>query len=151
MPLRPEPTEYKRSQSGATPDGNYAALHCRRRARVLYMQDEALFPNIITNLPQADIPIDGLTSHLLQGANHQVVFMCFKKDIEVPEHSHESQWGVVLEGEIVLTINVERQIYKKGDTYFIPKNVPHSAKIKAGYKDVTLFNQKDRYKPKSKR
>jgi len=92
-----------------------------------------------------------MTSHLLQAANHQVVFMCFKKDIEVPKHSHESQWGVVLDGEIELTINGERQIYKKGDTYFIPKNVPHSAKIKAGYKDLTLFNQKDRYKPKIER
>ena len=113
------------------------------------MQDEALFPNVITNLPQADIPIEGLTSYLLQCADHQVIFMSFEKDVEIPEHSHEAQWGVVLDGEIELTINGERQICKKGDTYFIPKNVPHSAKIKAGYKDLTLFNQKDRYKART--
>ena len=47
-----------------------------------------------------------------------------------------------------MTINGKKQIYKKGDTYFILENVLHSAKIKAGYKDLTLFNQKDRYKTK---
>jgi quercetin dioxygenase-like cupin family protein len=113
------------------------------------MQDKVLFPNIITNLPQADIPFEGLTSYLLQCTNHQVIFMSFEKDAEIPEHSHEAQWGVVLDGEIELTINAERQIYRKGDTYFIPENTPHGARIKAGYKDLTLFNQKDRYKVKN--
>ena len=112
------------------------------------MQNKSLFPNIITNLPEADIPIEGLKSHLLQGTNQQIVFMSFEKDIDVPEHSHEAQWGVVLSGEIELTINDKKQLLKKGDTYFIPKDVPHSARIKEGYTDLTLFNQKDRYNQK---
>lgn len=115
------------------------------------MQNENFFPNIITSLPHADIPIEGLTSYLLQCIKHQVIFMSFENDIEVPDHAHEAQWGVVLDGEIELTISGKKQKYKKGDTYFIPKDVPHSAIIKAGYKDVTLFNQKDRYKPKTDR
>jgi len=109
------------------------------------MQDEVLFPDIITQLPRADIPVEGVTSYLLQCADHQVIFMSFEKDVEIPEHSHEAQWGVVLDGEIELTVNGERHLYKKGDAYFIPKDVSHGARIKAGYKDVTLFNQKDRY------
>jgi quercetin dioxygenase-like cupin family protein len=39
---------------------------------------------------------------------------------------------MVLDGEIELKINGEREVYRKGDTYFIPKDIPHSAKIKAG-------------------
>jgi quercetin dioxygenase-like cupin family protein len=112
------------------------------------MQNKGFFPDIITNLPQADIPVEGLTSYLLQCTKHQVVFMSFEKDVEIPEHSHEAQWGIVLAGEIELTINGKKQVYRKGDTYFIPKDIPHSAKIKAGYRDLTLFNQKDRYKIK---
>ncbi len=111
------------------------------------MKNDVVLPNLITDLPKADIPIEGLISHLLQCANHQIVFMSFENDVEVPEHSHESQWGVVLEGEIELTINGKTNLFGKGDTYFIPNVVIHSAKIKAGYKDLTLFNQKDRYKP----
>ena len=110
--------------------------------------EENFFPEIITNLPEADIPIKGLRSHLFQCENQQFVFMGFENDIEVPEHSHEAQWGVVLDGETELTIDGKKCNLTKGDTYFIPEDAKHSAKIKKGYKDLTLFNQKDRYKTK---
>ena len=113
------------------------------------MKDKKFFPGIIEDLPEADIPIKGLYAYLLQGENQQVIFMRFNNDVEVPEHSHAAQWGVVLDGEIEMTINNIENTFKKGDTYFIPKDVPHSAKIKAGYKDLTVFNQKDRYKAKA--
>ena len=106
------------------------------------------FPEIITNLPEADIPIEGLRSHLFQGENQQFVFMSFENDAEVPEHSHEAQWAVVLDGQIELTVEGEKHIFTKGDTYFIPKGARHSARVKKGYKDLTLFNQKERYKAK---
>ncbi len=112
------------------------------------MKGDYQFPNIITDLPQAEIPIEGLKAYLVQGTGQQVVFMSFEKHVEVPEHAHEAQWGVVLEGELKLTINDNEQIFKKGEMYFIPKDVSHSARISAGYKDVTLFNQRDRYKAK---
>ena len=109
------------------------------------MGEENIYPDIIKNLPEADIPIEGITSYLLQGENQQVVFMSFDKDVSVPEHSHAAQWGVVLDGESELTIGGKLHKLKKGDTYYIPKDVPHSGKLKAGYKDVTVFDQKDRY------
>ena len=109
---------------------------------------EAFFPDMITNLPEADIPIEGLHSYLFQGQNQQSVFMSFEKYVEVPEHCHEAQWGVVLDGEIELTIDGKSNNLTKGDTYFIPARVEHSARIKKGYKDLTLCDQKDRYKAK---
>ncbi|UCE38309.1 MAG: cupin domain-containing protein [Thermoplasmata archaeon] len=112
------------------------------------MSKENFFPEIITSLPEADIPIEGLRAHLFQGGNRQILFMSFENDIEIPVHSHEAQWGVILDGELELNINGVKNNYSKGDTYFIPKGVKHSAKIKKGYKDLTLFNQKDRYKSK---
>ena len=112
------------------------------------MPIEEYFPNIITNLPEADIPIEGVRAYLLQSENQQILFMSFENDVEIPEHSHEAQWGVVLTGEVELSIDGKKYIFKKGDTYFIPKDVKHSAKIKQGYKDITLFDQKDRYKVK---
>jgi quercetin dioxygenase-like cupin family protein len=110
--------------------------------------DDNFFPKIISKLPKADIPINGLSSHILQGSDQQILFMEFEYDIEIPEHCHDAQWGVVLSGEIELTIDGQTRNYEKGDTYFIPANTMHSAKIKAGYKDITLFDQKDRYKKK---
>ena len=74
--------------------------------------------------------------------------MSFDKDVQVPEHSYEGQWAVILDGEIELTIDSKKSTFKRGDTYFIPKGTKHSARIKKGYKDLTLFDQKDRYKAK---
>ena len=105
-----------------------------------------LFPDVIRALPKIEMPLEGVEAYLVQGPEQQMIFMSFKSDLEIPEHSHEAQWGVVLEGEIELTIEGKSKTLRKGDTYFIPKNVPHGAKIKAGYMDLTLFNQKDRYK-----
>ena len=112
------------------------------------MPKENFFPEIITNLPEADIPIEGVYSYLFQGENQQFVFMSFENDVEVPEHSHEAQWGVILDGEIELAIDGKKCTFAKGDTYFIPKDVKHSARIRKGYKDLTFFNQKDRYEVK---
>jgi hypothetical protein len=47
-----------------------------------------------------------------------------------------------------MTIGGVKNVFKKGDTYFVEKGVKHSAKIKKGYTDLTLFNQPDRYKSK---
>ena len=103
------------------------------------------FPEPIRNLPEADIPLQGIKAFLAQGQNHQIIFMEFSEDIDLAEHNHESQWGIVLEGEIELVINGIKNRFKKGDRYFIPKGVMHSGKIFAGYADITFFNQKDRY------
>jgi quercetin dioxygenase-like cupin family protein len=107
-----------------------------------------VFPEPIKNLPEADIPLSGLKAYLSQSENHQILFMQFSEDAEVPEHSHESQWGVILKGKTDLTIDGEERTYSKGDCMFIPKGAKHSAKIYAGYADISFFNQKDRYKPK---
>lgn len=110
----------------------------------------ANFPEPILNLPEADIPFKGVKAYLSQAENHQLIFMEFSEDVDLPEHEHESQWGVVLEGRIDLVINGVRHSYKKGDRYFIPCGVKHSGNIFAGYADMTYFNQKDRYKTKTK-
>lgn len=103
------------------------------------------FPEPILNLPKADIPIRGVEAYLSQGENHQIIFMEFSEDVDLMEHDHESQWGIVLEGKIDLIIGGVKRTYIKGDRYFIPKGVKHSGRIYSGYADMTYFNQKDRY------
>jgi quercetin dioxygenase-like cupin family protein len=108
----------------------------------------ATFPEPIRKLPEADIPLKGIKAYLSQGDNHQIIFMEFNEDVELPEHAHEGQWGIVLEGKIELTINGTKQMFVKGDRYFIPEGVKHSGKIYAGYADMTYFDQKSRYAAK---
>jgi quercetin dioxygenase-like cupin family protein len=108
-----------------------------------------VFPEPIQKLPEADIPVDGLTAHLSQGAGHQILFMQFEKDAELAEHSHAGQFGIVVEGQLDIVVDGELRTYRKGDRYYIPPGVRHSSKIHAGYADITFFDQPDRYAPRS--
>ena len=109
-----------------------------------------IFPEAIRELPKADIPVPGLTAFLSQDKNHQIVFMHFSQDAEVPTHSHGVQWGVVLEGKIDLTIEGKEKTYNKGDRFYILEGETHSAEIEAGYTSIEFFAEKDRYKVKEK-
>jgi quercetin dioxygenase-like cupin family protein len=104
-----------------------------------------IFPEPITKLPEADIPLTGVKAYLSQSDSHQIIFMQFEEDIDLPEHSHAAQIGIVLEGEIELTIDGKTKCYTKGDRYFIPEGVMHSGKIHAGYADMTFFDEPNRY------
>ena len=106
------------------------------------------FPDMIKNLPEADIPFKGVRGWILQGKNQQVVFMDIDPIGEVSEHTHSAQFGVVLEGEMSLTIGGETKRYRKGDTYFIPEGVPHSAVFHSPFRVIDIFDEKQRYRTK---
>jgi mannose-6-phosphate isomerase-like protein (cupin superfamily) len=112
------------------------------------MTDVEIFPEPIRNLPEADIPLEGIKAYLSQSDTHQIIFMEFEKDVDLSEHSHASQIGIVLEGQIDLTIDGKKKTYTKGDRYYIPDGVLHSGKIYAGYADITFFDEPDRYSMK---
>lgn len=103
------------------------------------------FPELIYQLARVNLGLEGAGARLLQGEKHQILFMKFSEDTEIKAHSHEAQWGVVLNGQIDLTIAGKPHTFKKGDSYFIPAGVVHSAIIYAGYADVTLFDSPNRY------
>lgn len=109
---------------------------------------ENIFPAPIKALPEADIPIDGIKAYLSQASNHQLLFMEFENDADLPEHSHAAQVGFVLRGKIELIVDCIKSEYGKGDIYYIPENVTHSGKIYAGYADITFFNEPNRYRKK---
>lgn len=108
----------------------------------------SIFDSPIQKLPHADIPIPGVDAYLSQGDGHQIIFMQFAEDADLPEHAHAGQIGYVLEGRIDLVIGGRSHTFTKGDRYFIPEGVRHSGKIHAGYADITFFDQKDRYRAK---
>ena len=108
----------------------------------------SLFPDAITKLPLADVPLDGVQAFLSQSQNHQILFMEFDKDVNLPEHAHAAQVGFVLEGQIDMTMNGKTKTYTKGDRYYIPAGMKHSGKIYAGYCDITFFDEAGRYEVK---
>jgi quercetin dioxygenase-like cupin family protein len=115
------------------------------------MADAIEFPELVTGMPEADLPLEDVETYLLQGDAQQAVFFRFNKTVPVLEHAHAAQWIIVLAGEIALTIEGETTILKKGDTKYIPEGARHSAIVKKGYTSMELFDQKDRFAVKARR
>ena len=109
---------------------------------------EEFYPEIIRSLPEVDIPIPGIRGYLLQGEQAQLVFFDIPETAQVPPHAHGAQWGVLLEGEMELTIGDTTRLYRKGDTYFIPAGVTHSATFRTRCRLIDFFADRDRYRPK---
>jgi quercetin dioxygenase-like cupin family protein len=105
------------------------------------------YPRLISDLPEADIPFDGVRGWLSQSDTHQIVFFEIEPIGRVAEHKHGAQWGVVFEGEMELTIGDETRTYRKGDHYFIPEGILHSALFLTKTWLMDLFADRDRYKP----
>ena len=109
---------------------------------------EVNYPDIIKNLPDADLNIDGVSAKLLQAEGKQIVFFEMEPIGTIPPHAHQEQWGVVLEGEIELTVDGVTTTYVKGDSYFIPAGAVHSGRVNTRSKIMDLFNEPARYKPR---
>jgi quercetin dioxygenase-like cupin family protein len=106
------------------------------------------FPKTITSLPQADIAFTGVKGWLSQARDHQLVFMDIAPIGEVAPHAHGAQWGIVVDGEMELTIGGKTEVYRKGDSYFIPKGTVHSARFTTRTFVIDFFADKNRYKTK---
>lgn len=105
------------------------------------------FPDFIQSLPKPNSPVV-MNARIVPSEYVLPMFYEIDHFVEVPEHKHGAQWGVVLEGEMELVIEGIAQIYRRGDTYFVPSGALHIARINAGYKGVDVFADAHRYEVK---
>ncbi len=106
------------------------------------------YPTVITCLPEADVPLDGIRGWLSQGQDHQILFFEIDAGSEVPAHSHGEQWGIVVEGEMELSIAGETRRYRAGDSYHIPAGTVHQARFLSHFRAIDVFADADRYAAK---
>lgn len=107
------------------------------------------FPAIISALPEADANFPGIKVWLLRGPTASAIFVEARQDSEVPVHAHGAQWGVVVDGEMDLTIGGTTRTYRKGDDYTIAAGTPHGATLRAGTRVIDFFDDPDRYRPRA--
>ncbi len=110
--------------------------------------DGTSYPEMIRNLPEIDVSFKGVRGWLVSGGDKQVVFMDIEPVGEVPPHSHCAQWGIMVAGEMRLTIGDETKVYKQGDWYYIPEGVVHSANFLSRVCVIDMFDAPDRYQVK---
>jgi quercetin dioxygenase-like cupin family protein len=108
--------------------------------------DPEPFAEFIRALPLVDSPLRSLRGWMLQTGQALAMFYEIPDGVELPEHEHGAQWGVVLEGSIDFTIGGETRTYSRGDTYYVPDSVAHSAVIHPGYVGIDVFADAERYR-----
>lgn len=108
-----------------------------------------VYPDMILGLPEIDTPVAGVRGRLLQGERTQVVFFDIEAGARVPPHSHCAQWGLMIDGEMALTIDGATRTCRKGDRYVIPAGVVHAAEFRTRVFVMDVFDDPARYKAKA--
>jgi quercetin dioxygenase-like cupin family protein len=81
-----------------------------------------------------------VTTRLAWGEKLMISYVTIEANAPVPPlHSHPNeQMGMVLEGEVGLTVGDETRRLKKGDAFRVPPNVPHGLAYASGNKAIVL-------------
>jgi quercetin dioxygenase-like cupin family protein len=110
------------------------------------MAEDEFFPDFVRALPMVDSPIASLRGWMLRTEQALAMFYEIPEGVELPEHAHGAQWGVILAGRIDFTIDGVTRSYGPGDTYVVPTGAPHSATIHPGFVGIDVFADADRYR-----
>lgn len=97
------------------------------------------WPTFVDEWPEAKMEVSGLTGRILKGEQGWVIFMVADRDVLIPMHHHGAQWGIVLDGEMTLTIGDRTTSYGRGESHYIPAGVDHEAFLLAGWRGMYVF------------
>ena len=94
----------------------------------------------LSEIPSSE-PFPGVRIRTPYGQNLMFSYVEMEEGAEVPTHTHfHEQGGILLEGQIRMTIGSETRALKEGALYLIPPNTPHGAlAIKGPVKILDVF------------
>lgn len=104
------------------------------------------YPEFIERLPQADVNFPGAEARLISGARGQVAFWRFEEGGSVPAHRHGAQIGIVLSGQVVLTVEGATKTWNAGEVFSIHENEEHSATVAPGTCVVEVYREANRHR-----
>lgn len=101
------------------------------------------FGEPVTSLPRSHLGAAAVYVH--DNGTGQILFIEAPKsgpDVVVPTHTHGDEWGVVVEGEIEMTIAGKVEVHAAGSTHQIPAGVPHSFRFRPGTCSIHCFPER---------
>ena len=98
------------------------------------------FPVGVRTLPKADLA--GADAYVHDNGSTQVVFLevpVGRPEVVVPTHTHDVEWGIVVEGMIEMTLGDRLERHGPGSTHLIPSQLPHSFRFQPGTCSIHYF------------
>ena len=109
----------------------------------------AAFPEVFAKMPESDAPFCGIRMRLLRRPTASAIFTEATDAASAPEYAHGAQWGIVVDGEMELTIGGATRTYQKGEEYTTLARVVHGAKLRPGTRVIDVFDDPDWYRPRT--
>lgn len=83
------------------------------------------YPDKIRTLPLYDGRFD---AHRLAAMGADVLFASYPAGTSIPPHTHDTDnHGIIVRGELILTMDGKQERYGVGDWYHVPAGVEHAA------------------------
>ena len=102
----------------------------------------AQFPERIKKLPLYDGWFD---AHKLAAQGADVLFASYPAGTSIPPHTHDTEnHGVILKGELALTMNGKTTHFKAGEWYSIPAHMEHSASFSLDTDEIEFWFHEDK-------
>jgi quercetin dioxygenase-like cupin family protein len=95
------------------------------------------YPNKIKTLPVFE---GSFNAYKLEAKNSDVLFASYPAGTSIPIHKHDTDnYGIVIRGELILTMNGEVSRISMSHWYHIPANVEHSAKFEVETDEIEFW------------
>ncbi len=95
------------------------------------------YPEKIKQLPLYDGRFD---AYKLEAKDCEVLFASYPAGTEIPPHTHDTEnHGVIIKGELILTINGKTQRVGVGQWYNVPVNIEHSARFEVETDEIEFW------------
>ena len=95
------------------------------------------YPERIRRLELYDGRFD---AYKLKAAGADVLFASYPAGTQIPAHSHDTEnHGVIIRGELILTVHGETRRYGVGDWYSMPANTEHSAAFEVDTDEIEFW------------
>jgi quercetin dioxygenase-like cupin family protein len=98
------------------------------------------FPETVRRLPKTSL--FGVDVYVHDAGGTQILFLELPENrspVTVPTHTHDAEWGIVVEGEIGMTFPDRTEIHSAGMTHWIPSGVAHSFRFAPGTSSIHYF------------
>jgi mannose-6-phosphate isomerase-like protein (cupin superfamily) len=98
------------------------------------------FPETVRRLPRTSL--SGADVFVHDAGTSQILFIevpAGHPSVTVPTHTHDAEWGIVVEGEITMVFPDHTETHSAGMTHWIPAQVPHSFRFAPGTSSIHYF------------
>lgn len=98
---------------------------------------DSTFPEKIRSLEPFS---DRFDAYRLIASGCDVLFATYPAGTQIEPHTHETDnWGVIIRGEMIITIDGQIQQFKVGDWYHIPPMKEHSARCDIATEEIEFW------------